>query len=79
MYALNLNLGKDINRIMLNQMCVIGGTNGFEVGAKLSIDYGYLLTFKSDKGTNFTKLIEELKNVCESYGVDYVSLITDES
>ena len=33
------------------------------------------LVFTSENGIGFTYMINEISNVCETYGVDYVSLL----
>lgn len=56
---------------LVHAMREIGENNGFRVH-----NHGWdRLVFESESGKNFTKLINELNNVCKVYGVQYVVLL----
>lgn len=69
-YSIELNIN-NINTKLLYNLKEIAKNNGFEtVERRLDV-----LTIESDSGINFTKVINEMGNVCKVYGVDYVSLL----
>lgn len=79
MYNLTLNLGKDVNKVLINQICVIGGTNGFETKVILDVKRGYIIKFESKSffNLNYTTMIKSLKNLFQQKGLDlnaYISL-----
>lgn len=79
MYNLVLNMGKDVNKVLLNQMSVIGGTNGFKTKIILDVKYGYIVKFESNDFFNLNgiKLVNDLRNLFNKYELNlnmYISL-----
>ena len=70
MYTIELNIA-DCTVRLVDKMKTLGEENGFQV-----THHGWdHLVFRSDRGINFTKLINELDMLCKYHGVDYVSLL----
>lgn len=70
MYTVELCI-KFCKVILVHYMEEIGKSNGFKV-----THHGWdRLVFTSDSGVNFTKMINELSNLCETYGTNYVDLL----
>lgn len=70
LYNLELNI-KGLDERLVAAMKRIGGNHGYVV-----VNHGKdHLVFMSDRFNDFTGMINCLSNVCESYGVDYVSLL----
>ena len=70
MYNIELNIA-DLDVRLLNALRNIGKSNDF----KVSNHGDDRLVFESDSDMNFTKLVDELANCCEAYGVNYVGLL----
>lgn len=70
MYNIELNI-TGLSEALIETMKSIGSQNDFEVFHHGS-DH---LVFKSDRGLNFTQLINSLARVCQYYDVDYMSIL----
>ena len=70
LWNIELNI-KNITVDLAHKMIEIGESNGLEVW-----NHGWdRLVFESESGKNFTKLVNELDNVCKVYGVQYTDLL----